>query len=103
MRVHLAGEQRLRLDGVQLAITDESWAISSARSRTLDVSSSRMRRTSARSSSCSVTMSLFSSTAGSGSRKKAGTRAGAAVDDPRQLALLLGLEQQHVAVVARGG
>ena len=33
--------------------------------------------------------------------EEARARARAAVDDPRQLALVLGLEQQHVAVVAR--
>ena len=49
---------------------EASRAMSSARSPARQVSSLRMRTTSARSSSWSATMSLLSSTAGSGSTKK---------------------------------
>ena len=66
------------------------------------VSSRRMRMTSARSSSPRETMSLFSSTAGIGSTKRLAPEPERAVDDAGDLPAVLGLQQQHVAVVARG-
>ena len=66
------------------------------------VSSRRMRTTSRRSSSCSDTMSLFSSTAGMGSTNRLAPEPEPPWMMPGICAAVLGLEQQHVAVVARG-
>ena len=102
-RVHVAREQGHRLHRVELAQDRRRRARGRRRGRPRARSArAGCGRPRARSSSCSATMSLFSSTAGSGSTNRLAPGARAAVDDARDLAAVLGLQQQHVAVVARG-